>query len=405
MKNDTVPFVDLNAQHEPLLEELTIVFRDALQTSRFIGGPPVEEFERNFADFCGTRYCIGVGSGTDALRFALIAAGVKQGEVVITVANTFIATTEAISQAGAFPDFIDIDEQTYTMDPEHLRKYLETRCRQDTKTGRPVHRQTGNHIAAVVPVHLYGQTADMDAIREVAEQYGLIVIEDACQAHGALHFTRREKQWKKAGSLGTAAAFSFYPGKNLGACGEAGAVTTDDERIARMVRMLRDHGQIEKYHHRIEGYNGRLDAIQAGILSVKLKHLSFWNELRRRCAQHYTYLLAGTKGLLTPSEPEWTKSAYHLYVIRSADRDGLRRHLADHRVETGLHYPLPLHLQEPYLLGGRTMWNLPNTERAAREILSLPLYPGLTAYQQNLVAEAIQGFHRTDTAAAAMQCA
>jgi dTDP-4-amino-4,6-dideoxygalactose transaminase len=404
MMNDHVPFVDLNALHEPLHEELTAVFREALRTSRFIGGPPVEEFEREFAEFCGTRFCIGVGSGTDALRFALIAAGVKQGETVITVSNTFIATTEAISQAGAVPEFVDIDEQTYNMDAEKLREHLETRCIRDPKTGRPVQRQTGSRVTAVIPVHLYGQTADMDAIRELAEQYGLIVIEDACQAHGALYFSRRENRWGKAGSLGTAAAFSFYPGKNLGACGEAGAVTTDNERIARTVRMLRDHGQIEKYHHRIEGYNGRLDAIQAGILSAKLKHLPFWNELRRRCAQHYTYLLAGTEGIITPSEPAWSKSAYHLYVIRSADRDGLRQHLAGRQVETGLHYPLPLHLQEPYLYGGRKMWNLPRTERAAREILSLPLYPGLTAYQQKLVAEAIQGFRRTG-AAAAMQSA
>ena len=303
------------------------------------------------------------------------------GDEVITVPFTFVATIAAIRYTGAKPVFVDIDPQSYTMDVNQLHGVITDRTK------------------AILPVHLYGQTADMDPVLEIARGHGLVVIEDAAQAHGA------EYKGRRAGSIGDLACFSFYPGKNLGACGEAGAVTTDDERIARMVRMLRDHGQIEKYHHRIEGYNGRLDAIQAGILSVKLKHLSFWNELRRRCAQHYTYLLAGTKGLLTPSEPEWTKSAYHLYVIRSADRDGLRRHLADHRVETGLHYPLPLHLQEPYLFGGRKMWNLPHTERAAREILSLPLYPGLTAYQQNLVAEAIQGFHRTDTAAAAMQCA
>jgi len=404
MKNEHIPLVDLNAQHEPLHEELTTVFQEALRTGRFIGGPAVEAFEREFAEFCGARYCVGVGSGTDALRFALIASGVKQEETVITVSNTFIATAEAIRQAGALPEFVDIDERTYTMDAEKLREYLETRCSRDPKTGRPIHRQTGSRVAAVIPVHLNGQTADMDAIRALTEQHGLKVIEDACQAHGALYFSSRENRWKKAGSLGTAAAFSFYPGKNLGACGEAGAVTTDDERIARTVRMLRDHGQIEKYHHRIEGYNGRLDAIQAGILRVKLRHLPAWNEQRRRCAMRYTNLLAGSEEIITPFEPAWALSAYHLYPIRCADRDALRLHLAGRRVDTGIHYPVPLHLQEPYLCGGRKMWQLPRTEHVAREILSLPLYPGLRADQQTRVIRAIRDF-RSAGATAALQSA
>jgi len=404
MKNEHIPLVDLNAQHEPLHEELTTVFQEALRTGRFIGGPAVEAFEREFAEFCGARYCVGVGSGTDALRFALIASGVKQEETVITVSNTFIATAEAIRQAGALPEFVDIDERTYTMDAEKLREYLETRCSRDPKTGRPIHRQTGSRVAAVIPVHLNGQTADMDAIRALTEQHGLKVIEDACQAHGALYFSSRENRWKKAGSLGTAAAFSFYPGKNLGACGEAGAVTTDDERIARTVRMLRDHGQIEKYHHRIEGYNGRLDAIQAGILRVKLRHLPAWNEQRRRCAMRYTNLLAGSEEIITPFEPAWALSAYHLYPIRCADRDALRLHLASRRVDTGIHYPVPLHMQEPYLCGGRKMWQLPRTEHVAREILSLPLYPGLRADQQTRVIRAIRDF-RSAGATAALQSA
>ncbi len=229
--------------------------------------------KKAFAEFCEVDHCVGVGSGTDALRFALIAAGVSRGDSVITVANTFIATTEAISQAGAHPEFVDIDERTYNLDPEKLREYLETKCDQDQLTGRPVSRRTGRTISAVVPVHLYGQTADMDPILDLADAYNLIVVEDACQAHGAEYFSRKRNRWEKAGSMGRAAAFSFYPGKNLGACGEAGAVTTNDPDLAQRINMLRDHGQAEKYYHDMEGYNGRLDAIQAGILSSKLNYL------------------------------------------------------------------------------------------------------------------------------------
>ncbi|MGA2227659.1 MAG: DegT/DnrJ/EryC1/StrS family aminotransferase, partial [Syntrophobacteraceae bacterium] len=245
-----IPFLDLITPHRKLEEELVEIFRTTLRSAAFIGGPMVEGFENDFAKFCGTKYCIGVGSGTDALRFALMAAGVQAGDIVITVPNTFIATTEAISQAGALPGFVDILESTCNMDPEKLREYLETRC--DTgSSGKPVHRETGRPVTAVVPVHLYGQPADMDPILELAEKYGLIVIEDACQAHGAEYYSERAKGWKKAGSIGAAGAFSFYPGKNLGACGEAGAVTTGDEAMARKIRMIRDHGQAKKYYHDI----------------------------------------------------------------------------------------------------------------------------------------------------------
>ena len=245
----------------------------------------VEDFERAFAEFCSTRYCVGVSSGTDALRFALMAAGIGNGDSVVTVPNTFIATTEAISQAGALPEFIDIDEHTYNMDVDKLRDYLENMCSADSTTGRLVSRRTGKRVAAIIPVHLYGQMADMDPILALAEKYNLVVIEDACQAHGAQYFSKRQNRWCTAGSMGRAAAFSFYPGKNLGACGEAGAVTTNDEELARKIRMLRDHGQAKKYYHEIEGYNGRLDAIQAGILRIKLEHLAGWNEKRRNCAR------------------------------------------------------------------------------------------------------------------------
>src|SRR5437660_3627813 len=251
-----VPFMELTTPHVELEEEFVSIFRSILRTSRFVGGEVIEEFEQEFAQFCGVRHCVGVGSGTDALRLALLAAGLQPGDTVITVPNTFIATTEAISQAGGYPDYVDIDERTYCMDPRKLKEYLETRCRMEPSTGKLVNQRTCRPVAAILPVHLYGQMADMEAILDYARQYKLFVIEDACQAHGAECFINN--RWHRAGSLGLAGAFSFYPGKNLGAFGEAGAVTTHDPVLANRVRMLRDHGQREKYHHEMEGYNGRL---------------------------------------------------------------------------------------------------------------------------------------------------
>src|SRR5260370_31041876 len=251
-QNGKIPFVDLVSLHWDLEPELLEVCKRVIETAGFIGGPEVEGFEKEFAEYCGTKCCVGVNSGTDALRFALIAAGVRPGDVVITVPNTFIATTEAISQAGARPDFVDIDERTYNMDRVKLREYLQTGCSMDRQTGKLLNRKTRRPVTAIIPVHLYGQTADMDGILQLARDYNLIVVEDACQAHGAAYFSKKENQWKKAGSMGRAAAFSFYPGKNLGACGEAGAVTTNDEQIQRKIRMLRDHGQAKKYFHDIE---------------------------------------------------------------------------------------------------------------------------------------------------------
>lgn len=390
--NDKIPFLDLVTPHLELEEELVDVFRNAIRTGRFIGGNEVEEFEREFALHCDADYCVGVGSGTDALRFALIAAGVKRGETVITVPNTFIATTEAITQVGATIGFVDIDERTYNMDPAGLRDYLETRCKKDRASGRPVNVETGRLVSAVIPVHLYGQMADMDPIMEIAEQYNLIVIEDACQAHGAQYFSRKEGCWKKAGSIGHAAAFSFYPGKNLGACGEGGAVTTRYQDIARQVGMLRDHGQSKKYYHDIEGYNGRLDAIQAGILRRKLIHLPTWNESRRQAAGRYGDLLKNINGVVVPYKPEWAKCVYHLYVIRIEERDGLRRHLSDNSIDTGFHYPIPLHLQDAYARLGFKENDFPISEKVADEMLSLPMYPGLKEWQQTKIAETIQQY-------------
>lgn len=384
-----VPFLDLVTPHLELEGELTRVFHNALASAGFIGGPMVSDFEEAFAQFCGTRFCVGVGSGTDALRFALSAVGVKPGDVVVTVPNTFIATTEAISQTGALPEFVDVDEHTSSMDPARLRHYLEHECTRAPGSRGVVSKRSNRPVTAVVPVHLFGQMADMDPILELAQEFGLLVIEDACQAHGARYFSRTEQKWKRAGTLGSAAAFSFYPGKNLGACGEAGAVTTSDAGIANTIRMLRDHGQSRKYCHEIEGYNGRLDSIQAGMLRIKLQHLEHWNSMRRQNAKVYNRMLASIPEITSPGEADWAESVYHLYVVRTDNRDELMRMLGVRKIGTGIHYPIPLHLQAAYKHLGYVRGDFPVTEMLAPQILSLPMYPGLTVEQQELVVEAV----------------
>ena len=384
-----ISFLDLVTPHSELRGELLDVFNSALDSAGFIGGPVVEAFERDFAGFCGASQCIGVGSGTDALRFALMAAGIGKGDIAVTVPNTFIATTEAISQAGARPVFVDIDERTYNMDARRLREYLEGECYVDGDTGCLIDRKLGQRVAAVVPVHLYGQPADMDPIIDLAEKYNLLVIEDACQAHGAEYFSNKTGRWRKAGSMGRAAAFSFYPGKNLGACGEAGAVTTNDAELAQKIRMLRDHGQAKKYYHDVEGYNGRLDAIQAGFLRVKLGHLAAWNEQRRACAEIYRQLFGSTEGVVLPVEPAWSNAVYHLYVIRVEDRAELQQHLAEVNIGTAIHYPVPLHLQKAYAHLQYGEGSFPVTERVAKEIVSLPIFPGFKESQQMRVVERV----------------
>lgn len=413
-----IPFLDLKTPHQELEEELLNVFRSCLRTASFVGGEHVEGFEKEFAEFCETKYCVAVSSGTDALRFAMIAAGIGSGDEVITVPNTFIATTEAISQTGATPVFVDIDERTYNMDPNKLEDYLKSRNSQGVsrkgltrnsqlKTGNKTSRLTPHtsrltpQPKAVLPVHLYGQPADMDSILEIADKYRLIVVEDACQAHGALYYSKKDGKWKKAGSMGLAAAFSFYPGKNLGACGEGGAVTTNSEEIAQKIRMLRDHGQAKKYYHEFEGYNGRLDAIQTGILRVKLKHLTEWNKKRRRNATLYSNLLSepvtrnsqpATRNIIIPFEPSWTEAVYHLYIIRTKNRDELQKYLSENGINTGLHYPIPLHLQNAYKRSGVTNGSYPITEKVSNEILSLPMFPNLTGEQVEYVSQKIKAF-------------
>ena len=392
MNNSSIPFLDLVTPHVDLEQELTKVFQQALRTAGFIGGPMVENFEKAFAAFCKTKHSVAVNSGTDALRFALMAAGVRSGDVVVTVPHTFIATTEAITQTGALPEFVDIDERTYNMDPEKVREYLEQKCTKDA-SGKLVSCRSGRPVTAIVPVHLYGQMADMDAILELADRFGLIVVEDACQAHGSQYFSRKQNRWLTAGSIGRAAAFSFYPGKNLGACGEAGAVTTNDPALASQIRMIRDHGQAKKYYHDVEGYNGRLDAIQAGLLQVKLQHLEKWNEQRRERATEYNRLFeAAGNPVTTPFEPSWSRAVYHLYVVRTDDREGLMAFLKDAGIGTGIHYPIPLHLQKAYSSMNYLPNDFPITERTAAAIVSLPMFPHLTSEQEARVVNEVRRF-------------
>ncbi len=363
-----IPFLDLKVQFKQIENEVLPMITEAMANGMFIGGPQVAGFETEFAQFCESPFCVGVGSGTDALRFALMAAGVGNGDEVITVSNTFIATTEAISQVGAKPVFVDIDPLTYNMDAGQIAAKVNTKTK------------------AIIPVHLYGQPADLDPIIEIAGKSKLVVIEDACQAHGALYKN------KKAGSIGFAGCFSFYPGKNLGAFGEAGAVTTASEEVAKKIRMIRDHGQAQKYFHDIEGYNGRLDAIQAGVLRIKLKRLEQWNQARRKNAAEYSRLLSDIEEIAAPKEHQDAESVYHLYVILVDKRDELQKFLSEKGVATGLHYPMPLHLQKAYTYLGYQRGALPVTEKISERLLSLPMFPELTSEQIHYVVSQIKAF-------------
>ncbi len=390
-QDNAVPFLDLVTPHLELDRELSETFRKSLRTAGFVGGPTVEEFESAFAEFCSVSHSVAVNSGTDALRFAIMACDIQPGDVIVTVPNTFIATTEAISQAHAVPEFVDVDEQTYNISVPMLRRYLEKQCIRD-RAGKLISLRSGRPVTAVIPVHLYGQMADMDGILELADQYGLTVIEDACQAHGAEYFSTKCNRWMKAGSMGRAAAFSFYPGKNLGACGEGGAVTTNDRSLAEKIKMIRDHGQVKKYYHDMEGYNGRLDAIQAGILQVKLPRLPEWNRQRRERAAEYNRLLESATDICTPFEPPWSQSVFHLYVIRTSDREAMMNHLKTAGIGAGIHYPIPLHLQKAYAFLNFSPGDYPVAEQAAGEIVSLPMFPHLTGAQQARVVDEILAF-------------
>ncbi len=369
-----IPFLDLQAHHAPLRAELEAAISEVLDCGAFAGGPFVTRFEEDFASFCSTPFAVGVGNGTDALWFSLLALGVGPGDEVITVPSTFMATAEAISFCGATPVFVDIDETTYTMDPAQLERALTPRTK------------------AIVPVHLFGQMADMDPILEFARTHGLPVVEDACQAHGA------EYKGRKAGSLGVAGCFSFYPGKNLGALGEAGAIVTTDAALAQRIRTLRDHGQSKKYHHSVIGWNGRMDGIQAAVLRVKLKHLPQWNAQRRAHAKRYYELLANTPGVSLPREAAYAQHVYHVFAVLTARRDEVLAELGQRGVQCGIHYPIPVHLQEAYQLLRLGPGSFPVAERTSAELLSLPMFPELTEEQIGYVVSSLRQAVQTPSA-------
>lgn len=383
-----IPFVDLRAQHDELREQIEAAFSAALDDSGFIGGSRVTGFEQAFAQFCRAKRAVAVASGTDALELSLRAVGVGSGDIVVTVANTFMATAEAAIQLGAAPRFIDIDPLTYNIDPTLFQAYLTEHCAPDP-VGVLRERASGLRVAAVIPVHLYGLPADMAPILELAQRYGIEVIEDACQAHGA-EYRMPDSRWVRVGTLSRAGCFSFYPGKNLGALGEAGAVTTNDTDIANRVSVYRDHGQSERYIHvSPDGVNGRMDAIQAAILHIKLDRLEEWNAWRRRAAGWYAEELQST-GLQLPVEPEGMRHVYHLYVVRVPNRDRVREELGRSGVATGLHYPIPLHLQPALAQLELGPGSFPEAEKAATEIVSLPMYPHITREQVTYVADQLR---------------
>src|SRR5688572_2143934 len=356
-----VPFLNLRAAHDPLRAELLAAINEVIDTSAFAGGAFVAKFEADFAAFCRSEHAIGLGNGTDALWLSLLALGVGAGDEVITVPSTFLATAEAITYTGAKPVFVDIEERTYAMNPELLEKAITPRTK------------------AIIPVHLFGQVADMDPIMAIARKHGLAVIEDACQAHGA------EYNGRAAGCIGDTGCFSFYPGKNLGALGEAGAVVTNNVELKPKIQMLRDHGQSRKYHHAVVGWNARMDGFQGAALQIKLKHLAKGNEARRQHARQYDRALGGAEGVTIPQVAPNRVHVYHIYAIRVQRRDWLLQTLSARGVACGIHYPVPVHLQEAYSSLGCKRGSFPVAERCADEFLSLPMFPELTAEQIDYV--------------------
>lgn len=368
-----VPFLDLKVQYESIRDEIAESLQQVLDNTAFAGGKFVSNFEKDFAAFCGCKHAIGVSSGTSALWIALTALGIGPGDEVVTVPNTFIATVEAISFCGATPVFVDVDERTYNMNPDLLEDAVTPRTK------------------AIIPVHLFGQMADMDPIMEIARTRELYVIEDACQAHGA------EYKGRRAGSIADVGCFSFYPGKNLGAYGEAGAVVTNNAELTEKMRAFRNHGQTKKSRHTMIGWNARMDGFQGAVLSVKLKHLSAWNEARRKNAKLYNQLLADTDDVITPAEADYAKHIYHVYAIRAQNRDELISALAERDISCGIHYPVPVHLQEAYAHLGYGRNSFPTAEKCASQFVSLPMFPELTAEQIETVTSKITHFLERST--------
>ncbi|ANK85037.1 MULTISPECIES: DegT/DnrJ/EryC1/StrS family aminotransferase [unclassified Rhizobium] len=361
-----IPFLDLKAQYQSIKSEIDAAVLGVLASGQYILGEEVIRLEQEFADYCNVKHAIAVNTGTSALHLSLLAAGIGPGDEVITVPFTFVATVSAICYTGATPVFVDVEPVTLTMDPAQLEAKITSRTK------------------AIIPVHLYGQMADMDGIMAVADRYQIPVIEDACQAHGARY------KGARAGSIGASGCFSFYPGKNLGACGEGGIAVTNSDEQAKTMRMLRDWGQEQRYHHLLKGFNYRMDAIQGAILRVKLRHLEAWTEARRSHGRRYSSLLAGSPHLRTPVEVPERRHVYHVYAIRSHDRDGLQRVLTAEGIPSGLHYPIPVHLQKAHADLGYQAGDFPVSEAAAREVLSLPIYPEMPVQHVDQVAAALE---------------
>jgi len=380
-----IPLVDLHAQYEEVKDEMHGLWDEILDSMYLYLGTNVQEFEREFASYNNVKHCIGVGSGTEALHFALKSVGVGEDNEVITPSHTFFATVEAVIHSGAYPVMLDIDTKSYTLSAERTLEYIEKYCI-ERKEGLK-DKKTGKILKAILPVHIYGHPADMGAFKEIAGKYDLSLIEDCAQAHGA------EYKSKKAGSLGDLGAFSFYFSKNLGAFGEGGGVTTNDDEYARIVRKLREHGQNDKYSHELVGFNSRLDELQAAVLRCKLKLLDQWNRKRRKIARFYNEALKGLP-VVIPEEAEGVFHVYHLYVIRSDDRNELLEHLKKNGIGCGMHYPVPIHLQEAMRGNGYKKGDLPETERIADEILSLPMYPHLNEEDAGRVVETIRDFYK-----------
>lgn len=361
-----IPFLDIKAQYQSIKGEIDAAVLGVLASGQYVLGEEVLRFEQEFADYCNVKHAIAVNTGTSALHLALLAAGIGPGDEVITVPFTFVATVSAICYTGARPVFVDVEPVTLTMDPAEIEAKITPRTK------------------AIIPVHIYGQMADMDAIKAIADHHRIPVIEDACQAHGAQY------KGQRAGSIGVSGCFSFYPGKNLGACGEGGLVVTNNDEQAKTMRMLRDWGQEQRYHHLLKGFNYRMDAIQGAILRVKLRHLEAWTEARRTHARRYSSLLAGSPHLKIPVETADRRHVYHVYAIRSRDRDGLQRVLSADGVPSGLHYPIPVHLQKAHADLGYQAGDFPVSEAAAREVLSLPIYPEMPSQHIDQVAAALE---------------
>ncbi len=361
-----VPFLDLKAQYNSIKDEVHESMQQVLDRTAFAGGPFVEQFEESFATYCQTKYAVGVSNGTAAIWLALAGLGIGRGDEVITTANTFIATAEAISFAGATPVLVDINETTHNMDPEAVEAAITPQTK------------------AIIPVHLFGQMADLDPIMKIARKHNLYVVEDASQSHGATYNGRR------AGSIGDVGCFSFYPGKNLGAYGEAGGVVTNDAELAAKIKMIRDHGQSKKYIHKIIGWNGRMDGIQGAVLSVKLKYIDQWNELRRQHAREYSNMLASVPGIVTPTVASYGTHVFHIYAIRMAERDEVMRQLRENGVACGIHYPVPVHMQEAYAELNYKAGDFPVAEKCASEYISLPMFPELTPSQILHVTETLK---------------